>query len=349
MFSYLRQWIIPIIGTFVLALAYQGTNLLWAAPLSSELYQTVPIPTPRPLDTAVPTVTPAKDDGDSPTATPTRTPSATTPAGDDNGATETPIHAATSVEPGQTPAESAPATTAPPVIKQMAVVVPIVLNVRSGPGTDSAVVGTLFQGDAVEVQGRSGTWWLICCPLGATQPGWVDSKFLDPDFDTTQINTLIPEQAGATTATNQSGAGVSTQALADSQLRFQITHDPVYVWAGQTLEMTFTVTNTGTLLAEQIRIRDEFPLGLIIEDAMISDGGQIEVSTTRTGTSLLIARWSELAVGDAVTVTATLVVDGETAMGTVIDNLAIAEAANASGVTAGITIGMPPATLPEFR
>ncbi len=50
------------------------------------------------------------------------------------------------------------------------------LNVRSGPGTGYAVIGTLSYGTAVTVTGTSGTWSSISSP----RSGWVASQYLRP-------------------------------------------------------------------------------------------------------------------------------------------------------------------------
>lgn len=230
---------------------------------------------------------------------------------------------------------------------------PIVLNVRSGAGTESPVIGTLFQADQVTVLGRNGNWWLACCPLGLSEPGWVDSQFLEPNFNVAQIERLIPARDDAgnplSTSVVQNDVGISTQALNDSHLLFQISHEPRYVWPGQQLEMTFTITNTSTEMATQLRLRDDFPVQLSVIDSTVIADGQVEFSTSSSGSSVLVVRWPELDPGGSLTMQVTLLVDEDVPAGSVIDNLAIAEASNASGVTAGITIGMPPVTLPGFQ
>ena len=50
------------------------------------------------------------------------------------------------------------------------------LNVRTGPGTNYARVGTVYQNDEVTVAGQSGNcaWLQIATPDG--QPGWISGK-----------------------------------------------------------------------------------------------------------------------------------------------------------------------------
>ena len=180
-------------------------------------------------------------------------------------------------------------------------------------------------------------------------PGWVDSQFLEPNFDLEQVDSLIPSQSADDSSTTQSGAGVSTQALNESQLLFQISHEPVYVWPGQQLEMTFTITNSGDETAADVRIRDDFPPDLIVVDVANGDDWVVELKDSSAGSSVLVAGWPDLAAGESISIKVILRVDEDAESGNVIDNLAIAEASNADGVTAGITIGMPPTSLPGFQ
>ncbi|MEI2692964.1 MAG: SH3 domain-containing protein [Anaerolineae bacterium] len=53
-----------------------------------------------------------------------------------------------------------------------------VLNVRSGPGTEYALIGQIRRGDTYPVVGRdaSGAWWQICCVAG--DAGWVANNLV---------------------------------------------------------------------------------------------------------------------------------------------------------------------------
>ena len=199
-----RQWLILLIGTLTLVLAYQGSGSLWAAPSGSGLNQTVPFPTATPENTPVPTATPVAEAGEEtdeepedrnpgdPIATLTPVPTETPlgglvpedeafgdeeqggeglddgdlnpeEPGEENGGetgAESPSDRNASENP---PTEQEAAEDAPKAPKQTAEVKPIVLNVRSGPGTDSPVIGTVFQGDQVAVLGRK--WRLVACLL----------------------------------------------------------------------------------------------------------------------------------------------------------------------------------------
>lgn len=60
------------------------------------------------------------------------------------------------------------------------------LNVRQGPGTAYPVVGSLRQGDVVEIVGRSGdnVWWAITFRSGTA---WVFANLVQPDGDVSQV------------------------------------------------------------------------------------------------------------------------------------------------------------------
>ena len=59
--------------------------------------------------------------------------------------------------------------------------VPVVLNLRDGPGTEHAVVGRLEAGEVVEIRGCLEDWrW---CAVTADQGrGWASAKFLQTRF-----------------------------------------------------------------------------------------------------------------------------------------------------------------------
>ncbi len=54
------------------------------------------------------------------------------------------------------------------------------VNIRSGPGTEYAVIGILAQGTSAEVIGISpdSTWWVIRYPAGPNGQGWVAAQFV---------------------------------------------------------------------------------------------------------------------------------------------------------------------------
>jgi hypothetical protein len=60
------------------------------------------------------------------------------------------------------------------------------LNVRQGPGTNYAPVGTLVQGDQVQIVGRNAdsSWWAIQYGNGT---GWVIASLVIPEGDMSQV------------------------------------------------------------------------------------------------------------------------------------------------------------------
>ncbi len=76
-------------------------------------------------------------------------------------------------DPGQAQAPTPP----PPQVR--AVVNTALVNARTGPGTDFAVVEMVEQGQELEVVGKNpaGTWWQICCVDGQT--AWIIGEYVD--------------------------------------------------------------------------------------------------------------------------------------------------------------------------
>jgi SH3-like domain-containing protein len=68
------------------------------------------------------------------------------------------------------------------------------VNVRSGPGTNYAVVAQVSEQSQVEVTGRdeTGAWWRICCPAGAPTDSWISAEFVELSIAKTEAMTLIP-------------------------------------------------------------------------------------------------------------------------------------------------------------
>lgn len=339
-----RFWICAAVGLLLLVLARHGNTVVWAG----TQHQTVPIPTATPLDTPVPTATPSQDQ---PEPTPSPTPEIIEneiPSADEEELTDQPAS-----EIDAQPAPDSPPTESEQLLS--ASVLPIVLNVREGPGVDYAVMGTAFQEDRVEVLGRNQNWWLVCCAFGSTVPGWVDSSFLQPDFDTPTLDQLIPVVGPEPEQEVSGRAGISVQAAGESVLQFQLRHEPNFVWPGQMITVTLTATNTGEFLLSNVFMRDEFPPSLILGnvDSIVlepdSEGDKIELVELASGATVLVATWQQLEANEAVSVKIEFKVDDSLTAGEIIDNLAVVSADNARSVTAGISIGLPPVGLPRFQ
>jgi uncharacterized protein YgiM (DUF1202 family) len=360
------NWI-GIVAIILAVLVLLANRAAWAAPPN----QTVP---PRPTDTPTPapqaTNTPDNDDDDDdqqqqPTSTPTSTP-------------------------GQ------PAQPAQPAGEALTGVVTAErLNVREGPGTDFAVVGRVLQGETVRILERNeaGSWWRICCASGTETEGWVSAQFIQPNFDATQANTLIPVAGAApapapttaptvaasdtttttttastttiptttvestTTTTPTVEATTTTTATAEIaeavtptlSLDLIITQVPTFAWQGQELELQFVITNPGDTTASDVELRDELMPELTFVSADIFDNGELEEQTGDEGRFVFSIRWLELGPGESLTARVTLQVAEDVPDGAVIDNLAVVSAENAAPYTAGISIGLPPTTPPDFQ
>lgn len=231
-----------------------------------------------------------------------------------------------------------------------ATVAVIVLNVREQPDLESVVLGTLFQDDEVEVLGRNGTWWLICCAFGSDQPAWVNPDFLEPDFDTSDIDELLPV-IGPASEESTPAAGSSVQAAnASPELELEMSLNPRYVWQGLDFELNFVVRNVGESAVTNVVLRDELIQDLTFITANASNGGGVVKETLENGNVLVVVSWDELASGQSQTVSIQLRLDVDLEDGSVIDNLAVVGAAEtSSSTTAGISIGLTPAELPIFK
>ena len=139
------------------------------------------LPTPTPLPTAPPTLVPP---------TPTLAPAATQPPAQSAApATATPMEAAeaaTATATSQPAAAPTDIPTATPEPKPM-VVAGKTINVRGGPGTDYAVVGSLDNGDNVRIvaKNNAGDWWQIRLPNEVL--GWVYNAIVSITGDTAGV------------------------------------------------------------------------------------------------------------------------------------------------------------------
>ncbi|HHB90046.1 MAG TPA: SH3 domain-containing protein [Anaerolineae bacterium] len=126
-------------------------------------YLPTPTPLPTPTNTPPPTPTPAPVTG--------------------HQATDTP--AAVAQAPTAT-ATATPPPTATPTPKPM-VVTDQAVNIRSGPGTNYPVIGSLAGGEQAEIVGQnpSGSWWQIRLPNEAL--GWVFAEIVTTLGDTLGI------------------------------------------------------------------------------------------------------------------------------------------------------------------
>lgn len=314
----------------MIALLWVRSSLVYAAPLP----QTVPPPTPTSETQPVPTATPVPEEND----------------GNDNNNNDN---------------NNAPPTATPvpqPTVAQglTGVVVVPRLNVRQGPGTNFSVIGTVANGETVTVLSRNpvGDWWRVCCASGTTQDGWVAAQFIQPNFDLGQANVLIavdgalptpPPEPTATPTLDASVIPTATTPAAVAQLELHIQQEPPYAWQGQQITLTYEINNAGTAPATAVELRNELPAELGYISAPALSTGALMTETTDLSRTVVVVRWPELQAGAMVTASVQVSVSTQIADGTVLDNLAVVVADGAQPVTAGLSIGMPPTTLPDFR
>ena len=124
--------------------------------------------TPTPARALMPTFTPTPV-GQEPTATPA--PPTPTPAVEP--ATEAPAEAPTQPPASQEQAGAPEATATPepsPTPKAILIVTQDLANVRSGPGTDFGLAGSVNKDQQLDIVAKNaaGDWWQVCCVNGQT-------------------------------------------------------------------------------------------------------------------------------------------------------------------------------------
>jgi len=303
-----------------------------APSLAAPLHQTVPPPTPTSESQPVPTATPVPDNNDD--------------DDDDNNnqpppATNTPVPQPT-VAPGLTGSVNAPR-----------------LNVRQGPGTTFPVVGTVSQGETVTILSRNefGDWWRACCISGTTQDGWMAAQFILPNFDLGQANVLIAVDGAVPTpppptpvpTIDPNVVPTTTVPSSISSLELQVQQEPAYAWQGGTITLIYQLNNAGAETVSNVEVRNELPAELGFLSANPVSANDFLTETVPVSRTVVIFRWPELQAGAAVSASVQVSVSSQLINGTVLENLAVAGADNVQPVTAGISIGMPPVSLPDFR
>lgn len=244
------------------------------------------------------------------------------------------------------------------------------LNLRDGPGTDFAIVAKLLRGESVEVLARngSGDWWYVCCAAGTTTAGWTSAPYLAPAFDRASANQLLPiftvaqtpvtPSAPITTTTGLTvtSAASETVAAADAasdsastSLIVQMQLAPTFAIQGQSLQIVVVVTNTGSVTASNVALRDELAQSLALVDGDAGAAGLFSQETTENGGTVVSFTWPKVAPGEQVTAILTVNLAADLPDGSVVDNLAAVQADNAGAATTGVSIGMPPTTPPDFR
>jgi uncharacterized repeat protein (TIGR01451 family) len=311
-----RSWLFWVIGMLVTIV------LVAKAPVqAAALYQTVPNPTPKPTHTPVPAATntpkPKKEDNNTNQPAPTPTP---TQAG--------PSEALTGV-----------------------VTAASRLNLREGPGTNYKIVGTVANNETVQILQRNeaSTWWRVCCASGTNTEGWASAQFVKPNFDGAQANQLIPVISAGEVAAAPLPAPAAAATAPTVTLALTITQLPLFAWQGQTVTLQFQVVNYGNADAKDVQLRNELPAQLTFAAADPGAGGTAEQQAGDGGQTIVSLHWPQLAAGQTVMGAIQVQIAADLADGSVVDNLAVISAVGVAPITAGISIGMPPTTLPDFQ
>ncbi len=269
----------------------------WAQP--GVPAQTVPTPTPtkQHKPEPLPTATPAN-----PTPTPTDTPIPSSP-------------------------ETSPTPAAPVAIPRGD------MNVREGPSTERAIIGTANAGQPYPILGRNaeGDWWAIEYE-GRT--GWLYAPLTQTQGDISAIPVLTEAPPPTPTPTPTD----TPQPL--PELALDLTTDPPWAIPGREVAFQLTISNTSAIDAEGVTVRDELPPVITPGEVQAPQG-----TSEQTGQIVEIALGT-VAAGSSVELTIMGIVAPDAPPGEIIDN--IIEVATKEGLrlSIGVSIPLPPAYLP---
>lgn len=333
-----RYWLALVVAGFFGVVLWAGAPA-WAAPVARPLSQTVPRPTATPVFDPLPTATPRPD-----------TLPSDVPAGDTQEEAEGgEVDLGEEADPSDLFPALPGATDAPS--DYSATVGVAALNVREGPGTTFAVIGSLVADTRVTVLARNedASWWYICCLPNTTTRGWASALLLNPDFDRGAALTLLPlfgTEAPAAPAVPAAATPRPQQAPQPLQVGFAV--DPPFVWQGITATLTISVSNPNAIDVVGAELSDELPDGLRLVEARAGAGGTQSTIITPSGRPLLLFRWERIPANTGVTATIVVRVADDLAPGEVIDNLVGVRATNAAYNAGALTLGMPPLMPPVF-
>ena len=232
---------------------------------------------------------------------------------------------------------------------------------RSGPGTDFDVIGIIHQGAVVEVSARNtdGAWWLVCCASDSAARGWTSAQYLLARFDVEEALPLLPvinsvdelEVPSAKSETDSTNAGgepsAQTGTTGNVKLELQVKQDPLIARQGQFIDLVFTVSNPTQQTARNVQLRNELPASLTFVDYAASVDGTLVQETGST--TVFNVLWEELAPEQKVSASVTVEISSNLPNGSVVDNIAVALADNADTISGGVSIGLPPSLLPDFK
>ncbi len=256
------------------------------------------------------------------------------------------------------------------------------LNLRSSPSISGTILGKLDNGTVVTVTARNeeGDWWYVCCAPDGETTGWVAARFLEPGFPRASASEVIPlfgaqgvvlptptpgprstpavTPSAPTTATEVSGVAAGNS-LTETEtgatiettatLEIEASQAPTLAVQGAPLELRYVISNTGSVTASAVELRNELPESLVLNRGTASNGARFTAARTETGAELFAFLWPEIAPGDVITAGVVVTVSSTLTDGLVIENLAALSAENAAAQTAVLNIGLPPAGSPDFR
>jgi uncharacterized protein YgiM (DUF1202 family) len=244
------------------------------------------------------------------------------------------------------------------------------LNVRNSPSLSGTVVGQLNSGDSVEIaaRNRAGDWWLVCCVPESTTQGWVASRFVSPSFPRASAATVLPVNNGSpaalptTTPTPASPASSSaveptatltasetSAARPETALEVTVAQVPTLAVQGEPVQILYAIENAGAAPVTAIELRSELPAGILLGRGSASGGARFTSAKTAEGADLFAFLWPAIEPGGVITAAVEISVSEALTDGIIIDSLAAISAENAPAQTATLSIGLPPATLPDFR
>jgi uncharacterized repeat protein (TIGR01451 family) len=128
-------------------------------------------------------------------------------------------------------------------------------------------------------------------------------------------------------------------------LSVTVTQEPPFAVQGREIALVYTVRNDGAADLADVVLSSELPGPLTFVAATAGAAGEV---TQEAGTPNVSVTWATLPTGQSANATVRVRVADDVPNGTTFANLATVTTGNDETATSGITIGMPPALLPEF-
>jgi len=159
----------------------------------------------------------------------------------------------------------------------------------------------------------------------------------------------VPAATPAPTLPPAEEATATPVAAAPTTLEAVAWQEPAFAAPGDTVLLRYLITNTGTDIAREVKVRNELPAELVLHQGAGSPNAIFDSASTDSGATVYSLLWDEVPAGESVSATVAVTLDPALAHGSVIFNLAAVGALNAAAQTAAITISTPPVGLPNFQ